>query len=628
MTMDTRQFVHENETGARPLHPSATERQAEPAHAQPDAIAQRRLTSLIDESPRVARARNHEALAAHSPQSRQMHEIQRMANGANRSDRTGLPGPLKAGIESLSGLSMDHVTVHYDSSRPSRLHAHAYAQGSDIHLGAGQERHLPHEAWHVVQQAQGRVRATTQLKSGVQINNDASLEQEADRMGARAASATIGATDRAGAASGPGSAGGLVAQRRSFFIGETRYKSESLSHAEILERIEEIEKLSDPAKAKAKDSLNDALKDDIEKATKKKETEYAAERLKLQQRLNNGGEQVASPMPSAQPHVPSFALSKNEVSISGANEPTLFGNGMGLTGFEKSSEQDKGDEHFQKHGHEVGADSKQKYIKSAQDLGRSKDSRFIEAKVKNTLIRFDPDTKQIVISSGKLIRTHYVWDEKYSDPVAYAIYYTITSNIGIGLSAVANEVFDGLLRKHIDLKAMEVEYVRIGFDDQKSVGQLASETKLAEAAVLNILKLPPVGSTGKDSGLPEQSASSGSVAKETFNIMGTRYDVTDPRIRHDGNCLWDTLEHVYGYSSDTLRLAADNVEGVAYGTYVDDVLVGELLTALGAPGMTLHVWQYGKEDEAKRTVIGDGSIVIGLAYDPTGQGHYIPPVGS
>ncbi|MEM7041075.1 MAG: DUF4157 domain-containing protein [Bacteroidota bacterium] len=36
--------------------------------------------------------------------------------------------------------------------------AHAYDQGTDIHIGPGQEKHLPHEAWHVVQQKQGRVR--------------------------------------------------------------------------------------------------------------------------------------------------------------------------------------------------------------------------------------------------------------------------------------------------------------------------------------------------------------------------------------------------------------------------------------------------------------------------------------
>ncbi|MEL6127089.1 MAG: DUF4157 domain-containing protein, partial [Pseudomonadota bacterium] len=37
----------------------------------------------------------------------------------------------------------------------------AYAQGSNIHLGPGQDQHLPHEAWHVVQQRQGRVPTTT-----------------------------------------------------------------------------------------------------------------------------------------------------------------------------------------------------------------------------------------------------------------------------------------------------------------------------------------------------------------------------------------------------------------------------------------------------------------------------------
>jgi hypothetical protein len=52
---------------------------------------------------------------------------------------------------------MDHVQVHYNSAKPAQLNAHAYAQGSDIHLAPGQDRHLPHGAWHLVQQAQGRV---------------------------------------------------------------------------------------------------------------------------------------------------------------------------------------------------------------------------------------------------------------------------------------------------------------------------------------------------------------------------------------------------------------------------------------------------------------------------------------
>jgi hypothetical protein len=102
-------------------------------------------------------------------------------------NNTGLPDHLKAGIETLSGMAMDDVRVHYSSSKPARLQALAYAQGNDIHVATGQERHLPHEAWHVVQQVQGRVKPTTQLKDGVSVNGDPGLEHEADVMGARAA---------------------------------------------------------------------------------------------------------------------------------------------------------------------------------------------------------------------------------------------------------------------------------------------------------------------------------------------------------------------------------------------------------------------------------------------------------
>lgn len=105
---------------------------------------------------------------------------------AEKPNNTGLPDNLKSGIENLSGYSMDDVKVHYNSDKPAQLNAHAYAQGTDIHVASGQEQHLPHEAWHVVQQKQGRVQATMQMKSGVPVNDDAGLENEADVMGAKA----------------------------------------------------------------------------------------------------------------------------------------------------------------------------------------------------------------------------------------------------------------------------------------------------------------------------------------------------------------------------------------------------------------------------------------------------------
>lgn len=97
----------------------------------------------------------------------------------------GLPAQLKANVEAMSGFNMDDVIVHYNSSKPAQMKALAYTQGTDIHVAPGQEKHLGHEAWHVVQQKQGRVAPTAQLK-GININTDDALEHEADVMGARA----------------------------------------------------------------------------------------------------------------------------------------------------------------------------------------------------------------------------------------------------------------------------------------------------------------------------------------------------------------------------------------------------------------------------------------------------------
>ncbi|WKL50481.1 DUF4157 domain-containing protein [Flavobacterium pectinovorum] len=108
-----------------------------------------------------------------------------------KENKTGLPDNLKSGIENLSGYAMDDVKVHYNSDKPAQLQAHAYAQGTDIHIAPGQEKHLPHEAWHVVQQAQGRVRPTVQMKGDVPVNDDVGLEAEADLMGVRALSMTL-----------------------------------------------------------------------------------------------------------------------------------------------------------------------------------------------------------------------------------------------------------------------------------------------------------------------------------------------------------------------------------------------------------------------------------------------------
>jgi len=106
--------------------------------------------------------------------------IQRQENN------TGLPDHIKTGVESLSGESLDDVKVHYNSVKPGQLQANAYTEGSEIHVGPGQEGSLSHEAWHVTQQKQGRVSPSIQMKGKFDVNLDRGLEREADVMGSKA----------------------------------------------------------------------------------------------------------------------------------------------------------------------------------------------------------------------------------------------------------------------------------------------------------------------------------------------------------------------------------------------------------------------------------------------------------
>jgi hypothetical protein len=105
---------------------------------------------------------------------------------AQNPNNTGLPDKLKAGVERLSGLSMDDVKVYYNSSKPAELQALAYAQGNRIYVGPGQKKHLAHEAWHVVQQKQGRVSKGNTIPRTNSICYDRALEEEATRKGREA----------------------------------------------------------------------------------------------------------------------------------------------------------------------------------------------------------------------------------------------------------------------------------------------------------------------------------------------------------------------------------------------------------------------------------------------------------
>jgi len=167
-----------------------------------------------DRHPASLAQRSIQEMAANSPRSKELSTLQAMADSRNgaapssslpsltaeeAAQRTGMPHQLKQGLEHLGGVDLSAVKVHYNSDKPAQLHALAYAQGQDIHLAPGQEQHLPHEGWHVVQQMQGRVKPTTQLQA-VSINDEPSLEQEADVMGKKATEGSIVVQQRCGGA--------------------------------------------------------------------------------------------------------------------------------------------------------------------------------------------------------------------------------------------------------------------------------------------------------------------------------------------------------------------------------------------------------------------------------------------
>jgi hypothetical protein len=103
-----------------------------------------------------------------------------------------LPGALRARMEGLLGVDLAPVRVHEDEAARA-LGAVAFTRGHDICFAPGRyqphtprgQRVLSHEVAHVVQQSEGRVRATGR-RGGVAINDDPHLERAADRVGLQA----------------------------------------------------------------------------------------------------------------------------------------------------------------------------------------------------------------------------------------------------------------------------------------------------------------------------------------------------------------------------------------------------------------------------------------------------------
>lgn len=108
-------------------------------------------------------------------------------------NNTGIPDAVKQRMEDSFGTDFSSVRVHPESSKAPEVGALAYTQGSDIHFAPGQfkpdtsagQQLLGHELTHVIQQSEGRVQPTTEI-GGMSVNDDVSLEHEADVLGAKA----------------------------------------------------------------------------------------------------------------------------------------------------------------------------------------------------------------------------------------------------------------------------------------------------------------------------------------------------------------------------------------------------------------------------------------------------------
>jgi len=100
---------------------------------------------------------------------------------SSEKDKTGIPAQMKAKFERSSGFSFNDVRVHYNSEKPAQLRAHAYTQGSEVFVAPGQEKHLPHELGHVVQQKSNAVKPTGEI-AGLPLNDDEAMEDGADKL--------------------------------------------------------------------------------------------------------------------------------------------------------------------------------------------------------------------------------------------------------------------------------------------------------------------------------------------------------------------------------------------------------------------------------------------------------------
>ena len=118
----------------------------------------------------------------------------KQASKPKSSSASGMPEPVLNKMEKAFQTDFSGVKINPSSTKASQLGALAYTQGQEIHFAPGVyqpgsqrgQELLGHELTHVVQQREGRVKPTG-TANGLPLNDDPSLEKEADALGQKAA---------------------------------------------------------------------------------------------------------------------------------------------------------------------------------------------------------------------------------------------------------------------------------------------------------------------------------------------------------------------------------------------------------------------------------------------------------
>ena len=106
-----------------------------------------------------------------------------------------LPSKLQSNMESSLGHDFSNVGIQTNSHKAVQMNARAFTQNEQIHFAPGEfnpsstsgQNLIGHEFTHIAQQRAGVVKPTKRMQKGVMVNDDRSLESEADTFGRKAA---------------------------------------------------------------------------------------------------------------------------------------------------------------------------------------------------------------------------------------------------------------------------------------------------------------------------------------------------------------------------------------------------------------------------------------------------------